>query len=141
MKIYLVLLFSFITNLIPSQTLNIQISNIRNLKGRICIAIIENQKDFQSEKFLARYYYSKKLVKNGEFKVKLPISPGKFGVSVLDDENENGKMEFDFIGIPTKGFGFSNFYLRGFRNPVFNDFCFNIEKGEVKLLVIRMKYF
>ena len=29
-------------------------------------------------------------------------------VTVLDDSNMNGKMDFDLIGLPTKGYGFSN---------------------------------
>jgi uncharacterized protein (DUF2141 family) len=141
MKVVFVLFFSLIANLISSQTIDIQITNIKNQKGRLCLAIIENQKDFQSEKFLVRYYYSKKLVINGQFNLKLSVPAGKLGVSVLDDENENGKMEYGFIGIPTKGFGFSNYYLRGFKKPVFDDFCFKIAKDEIKSVVIKMKYF
>jgi uncharacterized protein (DUF2141 family) len=36
------------------------------------------------------------------------VPAGIYAVSVLDDTNMNGKMDFNFIGLPTKGYGFSN---------------------------------
>ena len=36
------------------------------------------------------------------------VPPGTEAVTVLDDSNINGKIDFDFIGLPTKGYGFSN---------------------------------
>jgi uncharacterized protein (DUF2141 family) len=37
---------------------------------------------------------------------KLP--PGKYGVVVLHDENKNEKLDRNFLGVPTEGFGFAN---------------------------------
>ena len=36
------------------------------------------------------------------------VPSGTYAVTVLDDSNINGKMDFNFIGLPTKGYGFSN---------------------------------
>jgi uncharacterized protein (DUF2141 family) len=36
------------------------------------------------------------------------VPSGTYAVTVLDDSNTNGKMDFNFIGLPTKGYGFSN---------------------------------
>jgi uncharacterized protein (DUF2141 family) len=36
------------------------------------------------------------------------VPAGTYAVTVLDDTNENGKMDFNFIGLPKKGYGFSN---------------------------------
>jgi uncharacterized protein (DUF2141 family) len=36
------------------------------------------------------------------------VPAGTYAVTVLDDSNMNGKMDFNFIGLPTKGYGFSN---------------------------------
>jgi uncharacterized protein (DUF2141 family) len=36
------------------------------------------------------------------------VSAGTYAVTVLDDTNMNGKMDFNLIGLPTKGYGFSN---------------------------------
>ncbi len=36
------------------------------------------------------------------------IPSGTYAVTVLHDENSDGKMDFNWIGMPTKGYGFSN---------------------------------
>jgi uncharacterized protein (DUF2141 family) len=40
------------------------------------------------------------------FTFKLP--PGKYAVAVLDDANENQKLDRNLLGVPTEGFGFAN---------------------------------
>ena len=141
MKLLFVFLFSLIMNMTEAQTLDIHIKNIRNQKGQICIAIFANQDGFNAEKTLYDVKYTKNEVVNGELHLHLPFKPGKFGVSVLDDEDKTGKMEYGFLGIPKKGFGFSNFFLKGLCKPVFDDFSFSLEKNEVKVLSVKMKYF
>jgi uncharacterized protein (DUF2141 family) len=36
------------------------------------------------------------------------IPPGTYSIDVIDDENMNGKLETDWLGVPTEGYGFSN---------------------------------
>jgi uncharacterized protein (DUF2141 family) len=36
------------------------------------------------------------------------VPAGTYAVTVLDDTNLNGKMDFTLIGLPKKGYGFSN---------------------------------
>lgn len=141
MKTLVFLLFSLMSVLVSAQTLDIHIKNIRNQKGQICIAVFANQDEFTAEKTLFYMKCNKNEVVNGELHLQLPFRAGKFGVSVLDDENKTGRMEYGFLGIPKKGFGFSNFYLKGLSKPVFDDFSFNLNTNEVKLLDVIMKYF
>jgi uncharacterized protein (DUF2141 family) len=36
------------------------------------------------------------------------VPPGRYGIVVIHDENENQKLDRNFFGIPKEGFGFSN---------------------------------
>jgi uncharacterized protein (DUF2141 family) len=36
------------------------------------------------------------------------IPPGTYALAVIHDENSNGKLDTDLLGIPTEGYGFSN---------------------------------
>ena len=36
------------------------------------------------------------------------IPAGTYAVTVLHDENSDSKMDFNWMGMPTKGYGFSN---------------------------------
>ena len=36
------------------------------------------------------------------------IPPGKYAIAVIHDENMNGKLDANWLGIPKEGYGFSN---------------------------------
>jgi uncharacterized protein (DUF2141 family) len=35
------------------------------------------------------------------------LAPGRYGVATFHDENDNGDMDFNFLGLPTEGYAFS----------------------------------
>ena len=140
-KYILVLVLSISGNFIVAQTLDVHIKNIRNTKGQLCLAIFADEESFKSEKPCWNLYCSKKDIVNNEFHIQIPFRPGKWAFSVLDDENKSGKMEYNLIGIPREGVGFSDYFLHGLHRPVFNDFCFVITKNETRIITVRMKYF
>jgi uncharacterized protein (DUF2141 family) len=57
---------------------------------------------------------------------------------VLDDENENGDMDYR-LKRPTEGFGFSNYWHKGLFRPKFEDFRFELAETSKKVLV-EMRY-
>ena len=126
---------------VVGQTLDFQIQNIRVGKGHLCVAIFADNEGYNTEKTDWETKCQKNLVVNGELHLKIQIQPGKYGLSVLDDENENGKMEYKLFGIPSEGFGFSNYYQKGIRKPTFDDFSFFVERNEIKIITVMMKYF
>jgi uncharacterized protein (DUF2141 family) len=38
----------------------------------------------------------------------LDIASGTYALAVIHDENSNGKLDTNWLGIPTEGYGFSN---------------------------------
>jgi uncharacterized protein (DUF2141 family) len=127
-------------SILSAQTMDVHILNIRNTKGQLCMAIFADQTGFKAEKPCWKQVYSKNNIRNGEVHIQIPFRIGEWGFSVLDDENKSFKMEYNFIGIPLEGFGFSGFFVKGIHRPVFSDFCFTIEKNETKTIIVRMKY-
>ncbi len=124
---------------VKSQTLIIDITNIRNANGKIIIGIFKNDKSFQKEITYIDKTIDKSMLYNGSLTVKIEIKSGVYGVSILDDENNDGNMEYNFIGIPKEGFGFSNYYHSGIIKPKFENFSFVIGKNNKKVKV-KMKY-
>ena len=139
-KYFLVLVLSELGNYIAAQDLDVHILNIRNKNGQLCLAMFADEAHFKEEKTCWAMKCSKKDIVNGEFHIKIPYQPGEWGFSVLDDENGNGKMEYNFIGVPREGFGFSDYFLKGLHRPTFSDFSFKIGKNETKTIIVRMKY-
>lgn len=51
----------------------------------------------------------------------LDLQPGKYAVAVFHDENENGKLDTNILGIPSEGIGFSRNAHGNFGPPGFYD--------------------
>jgi uncharacterized protein (DUF2141 family) len=63
------------------------------------------------------------------------IAPGTYAVSVFHDENSNGKLDINFIGIPREGVGASNNARGHFEPPGFDPAAFQFPRGRVDLKI------
>ena len=139
-KIISVFIFIFLFISINAQVLTVEISNIRNKNGYIALGVFVDEASFDIEKpYIEKTYFKHKIV-NGKLRVEIKLKPGVYGVSVLDDENSDGEMEYSWIGLPREGYGFSNFYHTGITKPNFKDFDFIVGKKN-KIVQVKMKYF
>ena len=140
-KIGLICCFCTFSLILSAQLIELNLKAVRSTTGNLNIAIFADEKGFKSEKPIWESKLSKSTVQNGEIQVQIPFKAGHFGISVLDDENNSGKMEYNLLRIPREGFGFSNYYHKGLRRPKFDDFDFYIEKNERKKITVLMKYY
>lgn len=72
--------------------------------------------------------------------VKFDLPPGTYGLALLDDENNDDKMNYSFIGLPKEGFGFSNYYLSGLFKPKFEVFKFTVLKDQKQKVQMKIRY-
>ncbi len=56
------------------------------------------------------------------------LCPGKYAFRYFHDRNNNKKMDTNWIGIPTEGYGFSNNANGRFGPPAFRDMVFEVKK-------------
>jgi len=142
MKTILVAFILLFTNTTFSQDIPVEfeIDNLRNYKGNIIVSVYEDSKNFDDGIPLFRKTIGKEEnMKNGTFKAQLSLPSGVYGLVFLDDENSDGEMNNSFIGVPKEGFGFSNFYLSGFKKPKFSDFSFT-HSEDTETMQIRLRY-
>ncbi len=141
MKTLLILLFTIIPFFTQSQNIELTIKGITSNEGSFLVGVFLDEESFRKEIPIKEFNFSKKDQKDGELKANLTLEKGTFGLSLLDDKNNNKKMDFNFFGIPKEGYGFSNFYHRGWKRPRFEDFkfyCNGVEKQKIEIIV---KYF
>ena len=119
--------------------IELTIKNIKSSNGKLLIGVFKDHPSFEKEQPFKSVQSAKTSIVNGVLKVKTQLEPGVYGISLLDDENGNGKMDYNFIGIPKEGFGFSNYYHSAFSKPKFQSFQFEVkEKSAPKIeMVIR----
>ncbi len=133
-----VLLFSGL--ILYSQSIELTIKNIKTQEGQLCVAIFDSEEGFKNEiPFWADFY--PKTFNADEFVVHIQLPPGEYGVTVLDDENKDLKMNYTKIGFPKEGFGFANYKFKGFFKPSYNKFKFSLSEKEKLNLEVELKYY
>jgi len=124
---------------VPQKTtVLIGITNLRSEKGSIQMGIYKDDESFQEEKEFMLKRFSKKNMKGNILVVKMQLEPGEYGFALLDDENDNGKMDYGIM-LPKEGFGFSNYYHKGMKRPHFEQFKFNVGQHTTRVKV-KVKY-
>jgi uncharacterized protein (DUF2141 family) len=69
----------------------------------------------------------------------LDIPPGTYALVVVHDENMNSKLDNNWLGIPTEGYGFSNNAKAMFSAPSFSAASFPYD-GQDMALTISLNY-
>jgi uncharacterized protein (DUF2141 family) len=121
-------------------TIPIVVKNIKNSKGRLSIGVFKDASSFEEEKPHKIILVSKKDLMNGTLKTYIEIESGVYGLSILDDENSDYKMQYNMIGMPKEGFGFSNYYHTGFTKPNFKQFLVVINPSQKAAITFNLRY-
>lgn len=118
----------------------ITIKNIENSDGNFKVHVFNSSKGFEDKNAYKKLTFSKKDVSNGTLTIHVKLPPGEYGISLLDDENKNGKMDFNMLHVPKEGFGFSDYYHTSFSKPEYSSFKFDLEKNTTKKVIVKIRY-
>lgn len=89
--------------------IHVKILNIRNSIGAVACALFESPVGFPAE-FL-HYATNIMVIRIRDTQARCDfedIAPGTYALTVVHDENFNGKLDINWLGVPTEGYGFSN---------------------------------
>jgi len=102
---------------------------LRDDRGRVGCSVFNGPDGFPREK--AKQFRGMWVPKHDRSAVCdfVAVPAATYAVTVLDDSNMDGKMDFNFIGLPTKGYGFSNGAKATLSPPSFQaaSFSYNAE--------------
>ncbi len=115
--------------------IRVVVQGLRNDLGRVGCSLYNGPDGFPRDKdkqFRGMWTQKHKNVGVCDF---TGVPSGTYAVTVLDDTNSNGKMDFNFIGFPTKGYGFSNDAKATLSPPSFSEASFSYS-GQGSLPVI-----
>ncbi len=131
-------LMIFFASNIQAQELFVKVTEIRSSKGNIILNVFKDQGAYDKELPYKKFSFDKSKIDKGTMIVKFNLEPGIYGITLLDDENSNGKIDKNFIHMPKEGFGFSNFFMTKMKKPSFEDFKVDLKAKPAVL--IRVKY-
>jgi uncharacterized protein (DUF2141 family) len=113
-------------------TLTVRVTGARNTKGKIGVTLFQNAQGFPDDTSKAirqeRVEIDPKTMSAQVMFKDLP--QGTFAISVLHDENGNGKMDKNFVGMPKEGYGASNNPSKKRRAPTFDEAKFSLNTSE-----------
>ena len=70
----------------------------------------------------------------------LNVEPGNYAIAVVHDENGNGKLDKNFVGVPSEGYGVSNNKTYALSAPKWNESNFTLGATESKALLVKLRY-
>lgn len=133
--LFVILLSGILTTNAQEETvdLTIQISGLNSDKGTLLIALYNKKENFLKKAFKGDIIKIKDKKSEVIFQ-KLP--KGEYAVSFVHDENDNKKMDTNFLGIPKEDYGCSN-NARGFMGPPkYDDAKFNLDSNKEIIIKI-----
>ncbi len=96
----------------PSQSqevqLQIEVSNLKVTKGTLMLAMFNSADGWPDGEGKAFKLITQKVSTAGAQVITLSVPPGTYAISMYHDENDNKKMDKNWVGYPTENFGFSN---------------------------------
>lgn len=113
--------------------------NLRVQKGNVVCRLFHSEPDFPRGP--AGNLRTKVVVGKGTTRcVFKDVAPGAYAITVIHDENDNGKLDKNFIGMPTEGYGVSNNRTYATKAPIWSECKFAVTRGKNPELGISLRY-
>ncbi len=113
-------------------TLTVRVTGAKNTKGKIGVTLFQDAQGFPDDTSKAVRQQSVDIDPNTmSAQVTFKDLPQRiFAVSVLHDENGNGRMDKNFVGMPKEGYGASNNPSKKRRAPTFEEAKLSLNASE-----------
>jgi uncharacterized protein (DUF2141 family) len=120
------------------STVLIEVSGFKNTRGTLNCRLFSKAADFPDDE--------------GIVTLRVPITgpntscsfsnvePGTYAIAVVHDENGNGKLDKNFVGVPSEGYGVSNNKTYALSAPKWDESTFKLGATESKALQVKLRY-
>lgn len=86
--------------------LTVKVTDVEKGKGHLMIALYKSEEDYKSDK--ASFAQKVEALNSQEIVIFENVPDGEYAIKMYQDENDNNEMDFNMMGIPKEGYGFSN---------------------------------
>ena len=118
----------------PCPGIHVKILNIKNSMGTVACALFDSPVGFPTEFLHSATNVMIIKIRKAQARCDFEdIPPGTYAMVVIHDANMNGKLDTNFLGIPTEGYGFSNDARGLLGAPSFSDASFQYDGQNVDL--------
>jgi uncharacterized protein (DUF2141 family) len=121
------------------NVIHVEIDGLRSDRGQVLCALFSSAADFPKKPDRAVVHATSEIVERHAACEFQGVPPGTYAISVFHDENSNGKLDTNFLGIPREGVGASNNAKGRFGPPKFSAAAFQHLGGQTNMK-IHMNY-
>ena len=126
----------------PSQetaVLRVRVDDLRNDRGQLRVGVFDSAKGFPKRREGAVVWRS--VAADAEERVvEVALPPGRYAVVVLHDEDADKKLDANWLGVPTEGYGVTNNPKPRLRAATFKEAAFDLA-AEGAELTVSIQYF
>lgn len=117
----LIFIIFFLTPIITFSQINliVEIAPLRNNEGQVFLELNDENEEIIKG-------YSETIINNKCIIQIKDLKPGKYAFKYFHDENNDEKINTNFMGIPKEGYGFSNNAKGKFGPPPFDKMIFEV---------------
>ncbi len=124
----------------PCPGIHVRVLNIRNNIGTVDCALFNSPNGFPVDVLRSATRLAATKVPSAQAHCDFEdLPPGTYALVVLHDENMNGKVDTNWLGVPKEGYGFSNNVGSAFGAPTFAAASF-VYDGKTLDLTIALRY-
>lgn len=120
----------------PRNVIHVEIDGLHTDKGQVICSLYSSAEGFPKN-YDKAFAHSKSAIVNRHGDCEFSgIQPGTYAVAVFHDEDSNGKLDTNFLGIPREGVGASNNAKGHFGPPKFHDSAVTYSGGQMDLKIV-----
>jgi len=120
--------------------LHVTVLNIRNSLGSVDCALFNSPSGFPTDTLRSALRLSAMKVPDRAAHCDfMDLPPGRYALVVLHDENMNGRIDYNWLGIPREGYAFSNDVHGKLGAPSFEQAAF-VYDGKALELTVTLRY-
>lgn len=121
-----------------SGTLEVTVTNVENNNGQIRAVLFKGKQGFPGDASKAFKSLSVQAKEGKTVLVFEDIPYGEYAISLLHDQNSNGKMDTNVFGYPQEDYGVSNNATAALWAPQYEEARFGFQE-EVKKMLIHLR--
>jgi uncharacterized protein (DUF2141 family) len=121
-----------------TSTVLLEVSSFKNTRGTLNCRLFTKASDFPDGEGILTV---RTPIAGANTTCTFPnVEPGTYAVAVVHDENSNGKLDKNFVGVPSEGYGVSNNKTYALSAPKWDESVFTIAPSESKTLHVKLRY-
>ncbi len=124
-----------------NSTIVLEVSAFRNTKGFLGCQLYATAESFP-DKWQTQVNLRKRVPVSGTTtSCTFPdVAPGTYAAAVIHDENSNGTLDKNFLGIPTEAYGISNNRTHALSKPTWEESKFAVNADATVTSKISLRY-